>query len=380
MGNLKMKGNIVRLRGGGVSLQVEELNIPGQDLAVEGAIKIVRGANAKNYELDLITANSNVIVSYKDSEEIDSLIITAEKLARAEVRPILSLVSVLYDIYKEDAPGIDLGEIKNISLKIEKLHDGNKDWGHLDLSGTVDDAGLLTINDLKGRLIDGTLSGQLTLDTAETDVLAALDIQLDNFDYAHLQGKNSHVDGRADIHLKLNANGQSFDALLRGMNGEVVLLGGAGQMTSDVINVWGEGLLSSMLPDIGPRTELTVNCIMMHLDVKNSTGAVNPFLLDTQSVTVAGEGTVDLYNSTLDMLFTPDAKAGIPIGNITTAVRVRGPWQNPEVGPDAFSLGKTLGKLLVGTINPALWAWSLTDMGVNEKHPCRSYLKGSAAE
>ncbi|MBU0800116.1 MAG: hypothetical protein KKA05_03850, partial [Alphaproteobacteria bacterium] len=149
IGDVKAKGKIVRPHGGGVSLQIDELSVPGHtEIDVKGAIKIVRSASLENYEVSLITTNSNVAVSYKDGEDIDSLTIAAEKLARSEIRPLLSLLSALQDIYKEDTPGIDLGDIKKISLKIENLHDGAKDWGYFDLSGTVDDAGLLTVNDL----------------------------------------------------------------------------------------------------------------------------------------------------------------------------------------------------------------------------------------
>lgn len=39
-----------------------------------------------------------------------------------------------------------------------------------------------------------------------------------------------------------------------------------------------------------------------------------------------------------------------------------------------------LGQLLLGTINPAFWAYSLADLGLTENHPCRAFIEAGAEE
>jgi hypothetical protein len=379
LGPLTVAGRLSRKPGGGgKAAMIDSMDIKGAPaMPLKGMVSLIRDGEAHRYGVSLETARSLITADYSDGPA-SSLSLTAEKIDISDIDPVLSFASRVIDIYEDDAPGIDLGGPMTFSGKLVNINDGDLPLGHITFAGAVDDRGLLKTTALTGRISKGSLSGALTVATSDGTAKADMDLRLAGFDYTDLQSGAEGLAGTADARVKLAASGKSFSALRADLDGEIVVLGGKGRMKGQTINLWGSGLVNTMLPDFNPQESMTVNCVMIRLDVRNGVGTAAPFLIDTHGVTVAGEGTVDLRSNTLDMLFTPEAK-GIAVGSVATAVQVEGPWRNPSVSVDGFSLGRTIGKLLLGTINPALWALSLTDIGLGDQHPCRAYIGDAKA-
>lgn len=381
LGPLNAHGVLEKGKGGGMAFNIESLTMKqagdaARLLPLHGLFEVRHGFSARNFYLTVNNKDNQVRIAHESSESGKrNITATAERLRIDDIGGLLALASSMLDLYQPDAPGVDLEGPYHFGVEVKALYNGTADIGTLSLAGTVDDKDMLRTDKVAGAIAGGALSGTITLDAAPEKAQLALDVTLDEFDYSRLRAEKSPVNGTADAHVKLTGAGESFKDLRRDLDGDIVVLGGKGQMTGDAINIWGSGLLNTMLPGMSGGDPLAVNCLMMRFDVKNAVGTANPFLLDTANVTVTGEGTIDLYRERLDMLFTPEAK-GVAIGTMDTAVRVQGPWRKPSVEPDALSLGKKLGELFLGTINPALWAWSLTDIGVSDQHPCRPYLQG----
>lgn len=381
LGPLRAHGVMERGKGGGMAFNIESLTVdPARDAAhilpLHGVFEVRHGFSARNFYLAVNNKDNQLKIALESNESGKRHIaVTAQRISLDDIGGLLALASHVLDLYQPDAPGIDLDGPYQFGVDIAALYNGTADLGTLTLKGTVDDKNMLRTDSVTGTLAAGALSGTITLDAAPEKAKLSLDLKLGNFDYSRLRSEKSPVKGTADAHIKLTATGASFADLRRDLDGDIVVLGGKGQMTGDAVNVWGNGLLNTLLPGFSGSDPLAVNCLMMRFDVKNAVGTANPFLLDTQNVTVTGEGTINLDSERVDMLFTPDAK-GVAIGTLDTAVRVRGPWRKPSIEPDALSIGKKLGALFLGTINPAVWAWSLTDIGVTDQHPCRPYLEG----
>ena len=63
------------------------------------------------------------------------------------------------------------------------------------------------------------------------------------------------------------------------------------------------------------------------------------------------------------------------ISLFSSSVDVDGALSAPRVTPNFAGLGRKLGTLLLGVVNPAFLAVSLTDLGLSESHPCGAFLK-----
>ena len=70
----------------------------------------------------------------------------------------------------------------------------------------------------------------------------------------------------------------------------------------------------------------------------------------------------------------PESK-GLEILDVAVPVTLTGPLGNPEVSPSPAGVLKKLGGLSLGLVNPAFLAYSLTDLGLAENHPCRAYIE-----
>ena len=79
------------------------------------------------------------------------------------------------------------------------------------------------------------------------------------------------------------------------------------------------------------------------------------------------------------MVLTPKAKKTAVI-DVATAVNVSGSLFDPKISPNTLSVGKKLGGLLLGAVNPALLVVSMTDFGLSKEHPCAETIQGLESE
>ena len=77
------------------------------------------------------------------------------------------------------------------------------------------------------------------------------------------------------------------------------------------------------------------------------------------------------------MVLNPSPK-DISLVNFTTPVRIKGPFDNTTVTPQASGVAKKIGGMLLGVINPALEIIPLMETELGEyKGTCAEILKKS---
>ncbi|MEM7650934.1 MAG: hypothetical protein AAF204_02485, partial [Pseudomonadota bacterium] len=155
--------------------------------------------------------------------------------------------------------------------------------------------------------------------------------------------------------------------------GKAGFVGGRAKMRSGLLNIWGGGLLKAIMPKFKESDDLNVNCIVVNMDVEQLKARSDAVFLDANSVTLHGEGTYDFKNDQLEMVLEPKTK-NIAIGDISSAVNVSGPISNLKTSPNVFDLGKKVGGLLLGAVNPAFYAVTLADLNLSDKHPCKQFV------
>ena len=137
--------------------------------------------------------------------------------------------------------------------------------------------------------------------------------------------------------------------------------------------------MNSMLPDLDKSSKSHLNCGIADFTIENGTAKTNALFIDTERVTLSGEGTYSIPKDYLDLQFKPKPKS-IAIIDVATPVNVKGAMNSPEISASVFGLGKKLGGLALGLINPAFLAYSLTDLGLNDNHPCAEFLEDAKDE
>ena len=267
-------------------------------------------------------------------------------------------------------------ENMDLKIKLKDLRVGEAGLGALTVPVKIKNKALDIRLDQK--FIQSDLGGHIKLDARELPAKLDVDIALNDLDYGKLQeriNESAEVSGTGDLILKMKSEGRSAQALTKGLNGQAMFVGGEGKFRSGAVNIWGGGLINALLPDISPEEELGVNCAIMDFTIENGIATSNALFVDGKHITLAGEGTYDIAQDNLDISLKPKPKE-IAVGSVATAIKITGPLGNPSIGPSLFDLGAKLGGLLLGAVNPAFLAFSLADIGLNDKHPCATFMQG----
>lgn len=298
------------------------------------------------------------------------------QVAPHELTVLSGAVAQLQDrmALKSDKPansGIDLTALNmDVTLDLQKiLLDSGKSIG----SQTVD----IVAKDgmVKASSKGGTIADAKTNWVAELRPLKAegnakrphdlvVDFKMDKLSVARAleaTGKTSNMVVSVDGAATLGATISDWDDLPRKLNGQVTLVTQEGRFESRWLNLWGDGLTSLILPSLKPSDEAKLNCGVVDNRIKDGIATFETLYMDGQHVRLVGEGSYDMVADNLKMRIKPQGK-GISIGDISAAVKIRGPLSKPSVSPDVVDTGKKAVGLLLGSVNPALLALGSTNI------------------
>ena len=105
----------------------------------------------------------------------------------------------------------------------------------------------------------------------------------------------SETDGRLS---SPTTNGPDMPAVLPFVSGTALLTGGEGRMAGNAVGFWAGNLVKSTLEG---RTDTQINCILADFTVTNGVAQPKVFIVDTDEVTIYGQGTIDFARQYADM-------------------------------------------------------------------------------
>jgi uncharacterized protein involved in outer membrane biogenesis len=143
-------------------------------------------------------------------------------------------------------------------------------------------------------------------------------------------------------------------------------------MTGRRIDLWAADLIPTMLSTQWQREDVTeTNCIVAHIEVKKGQAEIEDLLLDTQRITIAASGILNLETEELEIIVAPRPKRASLV-SLANPVRIRGTLAEPEASVTRIPRGTRLAGagLLAGLVNPAFLIFALADTGTGEANPC----------
>ncbi|HTK85393.1 MAG TPA: AsmA-like C-terminal region-containing protein [Patescibacteria group bacterium] len=286
-------------------------------------------------------------------------------------------IAALYDVLFPDAKDEAGGKAKaDIAVSIDELRINHAKAGQLSFPIKID-GGVVTIGPLKGTVSGGEASGQATLDESKKNFSLTIKALVRDMKYGELQkalfGKES-ASGKATLDVSLASEAAATSYLIKNLKGEAAFVAAEGDLSAGMLDLWGKSLIETMLPSFGHTQTMKLNCMIADFKFADGQAKADPLFLDSDDMTIAGEGNIALSTDPqIDLLLTPKPKSPVLLSTAVSA-RVKGPLANPDIGPDNLSLGKKAGGLLLGVVNPAFLVFSLTDLGLNDQHPCHKFL------
>lgn len=147
--------------------------------------------------------------------------------------------------------------------------------------------------------------------------------------------------GATDLALDVSGQGASLRQLMAALNGRLVLNVGEGELKEEYVRAT-LPRLADAVSILGRATAKTkLHCVVAGLDIKSGVVTPKALLAETGSLTVTGDGTVNLGTEQLDMRIIPSSR-DTGLAAALPPVRVRGMLLDPSFAPDPAALAKSV--------------------------------------
>lgn len=376
LGSYELDGRAgLNTTGGGVRLKIESFGTT--ENSINGHTVLMRDRTGWHLDFGLRNGKTDFTAKFvRDDGKITGTV-TSDVLYAEDFGGAGSMADVIegfVGVIDPPKAGDEEGEIRlprdldvSLQVNIKKIMFRGKDSGFLSFPVTIRD-GVLKVGDIKGALNGGTAGGLIALDTRQPDgAVLDLHLSIDDMKYGV-----ENLDGRARFEATLKGQGKTETALKSSLKGDIALIGGKGKLESRALRIWGGGILNSMVPDLDPESKTVMNCFIADFIVEDGIAKASPFFIDTASLTLVGDGEINIPNNEIDFTIKPKTKE-VALLDVAFPVNISGDLGDPSIGPDALGVGSKIGGLLLGTVNPAFFALNLAKLGVTDEHPCSSY-------
>ncbi len=256
------------------------------------------------------------------------------------------------------ATAIDLKSVSDVDgvlrVRAERIV-GTPGFASAEGTLSLDDA-RLTIDPFAMAMTPGRLNGRVVIDQrgGKPQPTLTLDLRLRGSRIAALAG-----DGVLDAPLRgrarLTGSGATIRAAVGRSSGSVALVGGSGRIPANIASYLGLDVGRGAL--VGDDKVAALRCMILRLDVKDGTGRMNPFLIDTSRSQSRFAGTVDLSDERLALAMTGSPKKESLL-RLTKPVPVSGTIKAPVMRlpdgakPNVGGVLKLLGDAIAGDRPP----------------------------
>jgi uncharacterized protein involved in outer membrane biogenesis len=157
--------------------------------------------------------------------------------------------------------------------------------------------------------------------------------------------------GEWGVDLDLTTRGASSDEWASNLSGHLYFADYPADLDATIFDLWGGGLVNSLLPVVQIGAESRVNCTVARFRVENGVLTPEPLIIDSTRSRVDGKGSIDLPGNSIELKLKPRPKQRNLI-NLATPITVSGPLKNPEVKISRGGLAVTFFRL-------SLWVYTV---------------------
>jgi len=167
------------------------------------------------------------------------------------------------------------------------------------------------------------------------------------------------------LDMDISGRGDSPAELMAALNGKVNVVLGTGRINNKYIDVLGADLATVAFrlfnPGKADEAYTKINCFVSRFDIKDGIADSTALVFDTDLMSVAGEGTINLKTEELDFSMKPSPKKGVGVsgvgklsmnvGELAKPLKLSGTLAKPGLSIDpaktAIALGKAVGGIML---------------------------------
>jgi uncharacterized protein involved in outer membrane biogenesis len=263
--------------------------------------------------------------------------------------------------YAEPAPGFFDRELPLERLRAfdaELVLRADKVTGSTDLALTAFvvhaelDDGVLTIDPVTGRAVNGSFDAALHLDAREPEARLSLRADGREIGFGLVTGlflEQPPITGSAQVKVDVVSRGNSGRALFAHADGDFTLIVRDGQIASRYLNRLRQDMMRIWrFRGSAPET-FPAHCLVADIDLADGVAEIDTLLLDGDVILLVGDGRIDFARERYEMRLTPKMKSA-SLFAVTNPVSITGPLDAPVIRPTRTSLARTATLALAGNL------------------------------
>jgi len=225
--------------------------------------------------------------------------------------------------------------------------------------------GDLTVKPIKSMVGGGTLIGHFNLLSQGDTAKLSATIKINHLDLDQMLKElalTDIIEGDLDLDMDISGQGNSPAKLMAWLNGKASVILGTSRINNKYIDVLGADLASVVFRLFNPGKKdeayTKINCFVSRFDIKDGIADSTAFVFDTDLMSVAGEGTINLRTEELDFSMNPSPKKGVGVngvgklsmnlGELAKPLKLSGTLAKPGLAIDPAKTAITLGKAVGG--------------------------------
>ena len=237
--------------------------------------------------------------------------------------------------------------------------------------------GVLGLNPLRFGIAGGEIDSTVTLDARRDPIQTKANVRLKSarlnqlFPTVKLMKASEGVVG---ANVQLAGKGNSVAAMLASSSGEVGVAMSGGGLSNLLVELVGLDGGEAIKFLIGGDRNTPIRCGVGSFKVLNGIATSESIVLDTDDTNIAGAGTLNLRDETLDVTLRPQPKDKSILA-VRSPIRLHGPFADPDVsvkkGPIVARAGASI---LLGLVNPLAALIPLIETGPGKDSDCTALL------
>ncbi len=238
-----------------------------------------------------------------------------------------------------------------VSISVDQVKSGADLLGEGRLQARLSD-GRAEIGPVRLSMPGGRADWRLSYEPREKDVLADLNIDIDNFDYGVISRRirpDSDLDGRFSLAVDVSARAPQLSELLAHGSGSIEFAIWPQRLRSGIFDLWAVNLFAALLPTLDPKNESVVNCAVGRFALDDGKLRQRQLVIDTSRMRVTGSAAVDFQRETLRLRLQPQAKTAQFL-SLATPIEVDGNFSEFEIGPNPGDVLQTVVRLATSIV------------------------------
>ncbi len=207
--------------------------------------------------------------------------------------------------------------------------------------------GKLAVKPVQLDVVGGHVDADTTVDASSAQPVVAFNANAKDLDLAELMKEmksDQKVTGKANFQGTGSGQGGSVRQIMAGLDGHTDLNIGEAHVDNSLLKIV-MGDISKAI--VGGGDAGKISCVVSRFDIVKGLATSKALVVDTESVTVQGSGTINLATEQLNLHLDPSPKAAA-VAALAIPVNISGTLASPSVAPDAAALAGKLGKTAVG--------------------------------